>query len=212
MPPWRDGNAFRRSGRSRGVDDVGGVVRMQIVARGRRRLPRNGGPIGIELHDACRHTRAMRSTQRRLGEQNRRAGILQHEGETVGRVGRIERQIGAAGLEDAQQPDQHLQRALDAQPNHHLGSDPEAAQMMRQLVGAGIERRIGEALIARTPPRLRLECAPLAQRTAPARSQRGLPARCRSSRTAASDAPRRPECRADRSRNRAALPKPPASV
>ena len=89
-----------------------------------------------------------RSAQCRLGEQNRRARILQHEGQTVGRVGRIKRQIGAAGLEDANEPDQHLQRALDAQPNHHLRSNPEAAQMMRQLVGAGIERRIAQALLA----------------------------------------------------------------
>src|SRR6202023_3970646 len=50
--------------------------------------------------------------------------------------------------EDANEPDQHLQRALDAQPNHPLGSNPEAAQMMRQLVGAGIERRIAQALLA----------------------------------------------------------------
>ena len=91
-----------------------------------------------------RDTRGCCCAQCRLGEQHRRAGILQHEGETVGRVGRIERQIGAAGLEDANEPDQHLQRALDAQPDHHLGSNPEAAQMMRQLVGAGIERRIAE--------------------------------------------------------------------
>ena len=91
--------------------------------------------------------------QRRLRDQHRRAGICQHEGEPLGRVVRVERQIGAAGLEDAEQPDQHLQRALDAQPHHHLGADPERAQMMRQLARARIELAVGEAARPRTPPR-----------------------------------------------------------
>ena len=61
--------------------------------------------------------------------------------EPLRRVGGIERQIGAARLEDAEQPHDHLERALHAQPHHRLGADPEAAQMMRQLVGAGVELR-----------------------------------------------------------------------
>ena len=42
--------------------------------------------------------------QRRLGDQHRRAGIRQHEGEPLGRIVGVERQIGAAGLEDAESP------------------------------------------------------------------------------------------------------------
>ena len=64
--------------------------------------------------------------QRRLGDQHRRAGIREHEGEALARVAGVERQIGAAGLEDAEQPDQHLERALDAQPDHDLGADARA--------------------------------------------------------------------------------------
>ena len=56
-----------------------------------------------------------------------------------GRIAGIERQIGAARLEDADEPDDHLGRALDAQPDHDLGTDAERAQMMRQPVGARIE-------------------------------------------------------------------------
>ena len=77
--------------------------------------------------------------QRRVRDQHRRAGILEHEGQALGRIVGIERQIGAAGLEDAEQPDQHRGRALDAEPDHGLGADAERAQMMRQLVGARIE-------------------------------------------------------------------------
>ena len=85
--------------------------------------------------------------QRGVREQHRRLGVVQHEGEALGRIVGVERQVGAAGLEDADQPDQHLQRALDAQSHHHLGTDPERAQMMRQLARARIELAIGEALV-----------------------------------------------------------------
>ncbi len=78
------------------------------------------------------------------------------------RVGGIERQIGPARLEDAEEPHQHLQRALHAQPHHHLGADTQRAQVMRQLARARIELRIAETLIlehhggrSRGPGRLR---------------------------------------------------------
>ena len=63
--------------------------------------------------------------QRRLGDQYIDASIGQHVFQTFGRIAGIERQVGAAGLEDAEQRDHHLERALDAQPDHHFGADPE---------------------------------------------------------------------------------------
>ena len=91
--------------------------------------------------------RGQMRAQRRAGEQHRRAGIRQHERQPLRRIVRIERQIGAPGLEDAEQPHQHRQRALDAQPHHHLGPDPEPAQVMRQLARARIELAIAQPLI-----------------------------------------------------------------
>ena len=158
-----DGDALRLSGRARGVDDVGGVVRIEREGRCGRGMRRDCGRIGVEPHDVG----AMRGQpieQHRLGDQHRRAGILQHEGEPLGRVAGIERQIGAARLEDAEEPDEHRGRALDAQPHHDLGTDAEPAQVMRQLIGAPVELAIGEAHIlvhhrdgVRRPGRLRGE-------------------------------------------------------
>src|SRR3954467_11196322 len=85
--------------------------------------------------------------QRRAGEQHRRAGIRQHERQPLGRIIRVERQIRASGLEDADKPHQHRQRALDAQSDHHLGPDPEPAQMMRQLARARIELAVAQPLV-----------------------------------------------------------------
>ena len=134
----RNHDAFWRSGGSRGVDDVGGVLRFEGEGRCGGGLRRDRGPVGVEAHDAG----AMRGQpldERGLGQQQRRARIFEHEAEALGRVVRVERQIGAAGLEDAEQRDDHLQRALDAQPHHDLGPDAERAQVMRQLIGARIE-------------------------------------------------------------------------
>ena len=143
--------------------------------------------------------------------QHRRAGIRQHEGQALGRIGGIERQIGAAGLEDAEQPDHHLERALDAQPHHDLGPDAERAQMMRQLVGARIELAVAQALRPRTPPRPHRACGRPARRTAPARSRTGSHARCRSSPAGWCARSSAPESRGCRSHARARQPRPPAA-
>ena len=90
---------------------------------------------------------ARRSRRARMGHDDADARIAQHGGEPLGRVVGIERQVGAARLEDAEEPDDHLGRALQAQPHHHLRVDAQAAQVMRQLVGARVELRVGEALI-----------------------------------------------------------------
>ena len=110
---------------------------------GRCGLAGDGRGIGIDEH-AAGVMRGEPPGQGGVGDQHSGLGILKHEGEPLARIGRIERQIGAAGLEDGQKPDQHLRRALQAQPHHHLGADPARAQMMRQPVGALIELAVAQ--------------------------------------------------------------------
>ena len=55
--------------------------------------------------------------------------------------------VGAAGLEDAEQPDHHLGRALHAQADNSLGADAERLQVMGELVGVRLELRITQAAI-----------------------------------------------------------------
>ena len=107
------------------------------------------GAVGVEPHDVPAAPRQLgsRSSSADCVTSTGAAGIGQHEGQPLARIVRIERQIGAAGLEDAEQPDHHLGRALDAQPHHGLGADAEALQMMRQPVGVGVERRVGQRAI-----------------------------------------------------------------
>ena len=71
----------------------------------------------------------------------------QHECQPLGRVARVERQIGAPRLENAEEPHQQLERALDAKPNHRLRPDPLRAQMMRQLVGPRLQLPVAQARV-----------------------------------------------------------------
>ncbi len=48
--------------------------------------------------------------------------ILQHESEALAGIARVQRHVGAAGLEDAEQGHHHVERALDAEPDQHVGS------------------------------------------------------------------------------------------
>ena len=88
----------------------------------------------------------MQSTKRGLGNHQASTSVIQHEGDALWGIGGIERQVGAAGFEDAEQPDHHLQRALDAQADDRLRPNAEALQVMRKLIGARIEFTIGERL------------------------------------------------------------------
>ena len=110
---------------------------------------RDRRPVGVEPHDVPAGGAVLGQPleQRLLRHQHRRAGVGQHERQPLARIVRIERQVGAAGLEDAEQPDHHLGRALDAQPDHGLGPDAEALQMMRQAVGVGVERGVAQRAV-----------------------------------------------------------------
>ena len=50
--PWMPTDPLRRAGGARGVDDVGGVLRVEVDGGGACGLRRDGGGLGIEAHDA----------------------------------------------------------------------------------------------------------------------------------------------------------------
>ena len=108
----RDAGAFGLAGRARGVDDVGGVLRLQARRRRDRKAPGYDRPVRVQAHDA-RTAGGQPVEQGRVRDQHGRMGVFHHVGQTLRRVGWIERQISAAGLEDADEPDEHFERALD---------------------------------------------------------------------------------------------------
>ena len=101
-------------------------------------LAGDGGPVGVEPDQGGRGRR-QRGGEGRLRHQHFDAGVVEHEGEPLARIVRIERQVGAPGLEDAKEAYDHLRRTLDAQTNHGLRSHPQCAQMVGEAVGVGVE-------------------------------------------------------------------------
>ena len=121
-------------------------MRMQPAGRRRQGPARDRRPMLIQAHNAGPSGRQS-IAQRRLGDQHGGARIFQHEGKTLRRVARIQRQIGAAGLEDPQEPNHHRGRALHAQPHNTLRTHPERPQVMRQLIGPPLKLAVAEAFI-----------------------------------------------------------------
>src|SRR5262249_36174106 len=133
-----------------------------------------------------------------------------HEAQTLARVAGVERQIGAAGLEDGDERNHQLQRALQAHPHHPLRTNPKRAQLMRQLVGATLELPVAELLIPkhdrnRVRRRSRLRRKQLAEGPHPP-----APAPPRSNLAGSYGAPPPTESPADQSLPRAPQPLPPA--
>src|SRR4028119_2595 len=79
---------------------------------------------------------------------------------------RVERNVGTARLEDGEQPDYHLERALGTDSYQPFGSHPQFPQPPSQPVCPRIELGVAQRLVQafyghpiRCPPRLRLEQA-----------------------------------------------------
>src|SRR5215470_12784107 len=70
----RDDDALWCSRRSRGVDDVGGVLRGEAAAGRRGGVPRNGVRVGVEANDVAAMG-GKPSAQMRLRHQHRRTRI-----------------------------------------------------------------------------------------------------------------------------------------
>ena len=133
-----DHDALGHAGRARGIDDIGEVAGIEADGGGleiARLLSGPGSGIGFEIdHHRGRGQAGQGGIQhgagRAMAQHHGRSTVGQHVAEPVGRIGRIERHIGAAGLQDRQQPDHHVQVALDADRHPIIGPHPQAAQMM----------------------------------------------------------------------------------
>ena len=133
-------HAFGFAGGARGVDQVrlvlwqadkrqrvGGVIRQhrQVIFQAPARHRRRQFAEGFE--------------HRRITEQQADVAVLDHVVQAVQWVFRVQRHVGAAGLEDRQQANDHFQRARQRQADTYLRADAALAQHPGQAVGAGIQ-------------------------------------------------------------------------
>ncbi|CRM73735.1 hypothetical protein [Pseudomonas sp. 24 E 13] len=138
-------HAFRLAGGAGGVDQVRLVLRQ---ADKRQLIGRIIFQPGRVIFQAPARQRVRQLAQglehRRIAEQQADAAVFDHVVQAVQRVFRVQRHVGAAGLEDRQQADDHFQRAWQRQADPHLGADATFAQHPGQAIGAGIEFGVSE--------------------------------------------------------------------
>ena len=132
-------HAFRDTGGAAGVQEDEPLVRVRgrdigLAFRQERDLP--GGQDGAVI---AAHQRF----QAGIGDEQGRFRILHHEGEALRRVGRVQRLVGAAGLQGAERRHDHILVAVQDDGHHpaglHGGGDA-GGQPVRQLV----QLRVGE--------------------------------------------------------------------
>jgi hypothetical protein len=145
-----DHHALRLAGRTRRVDHVGETARMRRVAVAvgivlrPRRDPRRVVAGIVEHERARRIQRRQALHERGLRQQCDRRAVAEHVGEAVARIRRIERHVGAAGLQDAEHADHHIEAALHADRDAIVGSDAHRPQLVRELVRATVQRIVAE--------------------------------------------------------------------
>ncbi|MNM50433.1 hypothetical protein D3C81_614700 [compost metagenome] len=139
-----DYHALGLAGGTGGVDQVGLVLRQVEVVQRRIAVGRQAGAVVLQA--PARHTLgqlAQGLQQRALAEQQADAAVFDHVAQAVERVFGVERHVGATGLEDGQQADDHFQRTLQRQAHTHLRADATLAQGAGQAVGLLVEFGIG---------------------------------------------------------------------
>ncbi len=133
---------------TRGVDDVGQVVRPHRDRWRGGGLLGDGGPVRVQADDGDWRLEIgdwELFGQALLGEEDRGLGLLQHELETGGRVARVQGEVGAPGFEHPQDSHHHLRRALQGDAHRCLWPHASLDQEVGQLVGLGLHLRVGEA-------------------------------------------------------------------
>ena len=118
------------------------------------------------------------------GDEAGRLGIGEHEGEAVGGIIGVERQIGGAALHDGEQADDQFGRARQREGDDLLGAGALRDQQMRKPVGAGVELGVGERDILAYQRGGGDRAARPGPRSAPAKWSAARRARCRSTRPA----------------------------
>ena len=145
-----DHHALRPAGRAGGVDHIGRVQRRAVGEA--RRIDRLRGQHLHGLRQVQQPARHAVLGQARLdlapADQARRTGVGQHVGQALGRVVRVQRQVGGAGLEDAEHRDDHLRRTRQSDRHEVLAADAVGDQRMGEAVGAAVELGVAQHGIA----------------------------------------------------------------
>ncbi len=138
-------HALGQTGGTRGVDDVGQMAGMQ--ARDLRIAGRLRGEVFVFEHHHPGSGRRQTRLQGPLGQHHGRGAVFQHVGQTVGRVIRVERHVGGARLQNAQQRCDHVRAAVHANRHAVIRANAQFQQAMGNLVSALVQLGVAQLLL-----------------------------------------------------------------
>ncbi len=144
----RDDDALRAAGRTRRVDHVCRERRCQLpdeVADRRRRAVEPGHRLDHRpvIKHGDGHTGVRRQYGHPLGQASHRqhsggARVSHHDGDALGRILRVERQVRGPGPEDPQQGDDRVDVPREQHADQRPGADTGRTQILGQLVGTEV--------------------------------------------------------------------------
>ena len=141
-----DHHTLGTAGRAGGVDDIDEILCRDPAGQIFGWLTSNDFPVRVQAHDLA-VVLGQASQHSLLGQQHGYLAILEHEGQTVWRIGGIQWDKGASRLEDSQQRHDHLQGALHTDTHQHLRPYFQALQVVGQLIGPGVKLAIRQLFI-----------------------------------------------------------------
>ncbi|PYV18848.1 MAG: hypothetical protein DMG07_03100, partial [Acidobacteria bacterium] len=149
--------------------DAGKPVTIGRAVAGYRVHLLGGDSVAVAV-DADDRAAELRVTAREVarGHEQRGAGVIKDVVDPVGRVLRIDRNVGRPGLEDREQRGVGVDRALEEQGDDRPGPSAQAAQMAGEAVRAALEVGVGGLLALEDHsrglrPRVRLRLEDLVQ-------------------------------------------------
>ena len=133
---------------TRRVDHVGQIPRINRHVQRVVRHFRDLRPVRIQSQHVA--TKLGQAGQQLLpGDQQVDAGVLQHVAQPLRRVGRIQRQVGTARLEDGQRSHHGLHRTFQGNADHFLGANTALPQVATEAVGSRLQLGVGYLALAR---------------------------------------------------------------
>ena len=139
----RHADPLRGPGRAGRVDHVDEIVGRGRVGGSCVRLGLECFAIAVEADDVAVERRQP-VEQAALRDDRSRAGLLELMAESRGRVLVVERHVRAAGLQDAEEADDHVRRAVGAEPDGGAGPDARALQPVGEAVRLHFELGVGD--------------------------------------------------------------------
>ncbi len=127
-----------------GIHHIGQIIGRRLP---RRILFRDAAPlVGQRVHAHDVHAGAGHdSGDPTLRHDKVEARVGGHEREPRRRIGRVQRHVRAARLQNGEPRHDHLGRALHADADRRVAADPALAQAPRQPVGAAVQLAVGQA-------------------------------------------------------------------